>query len=110
MERHFNNFPQFPAAADGYAVFGNAPGHAYDIDLLERIVADQAKRHLPGKADQRDIVVMRVRKPRNRIGSPRAACYKADADLPGGFGVALRLVYQRLFVARKHQPDILLLV
>ena len=82
-------------------VLGAGARDAGGIGLLEGVIADQVRRHLPGQADDRDAVHQRIRQAGDRIGRARAGGDEHDADLAGRARVAFRRMHGALFVA--HQ-------
>ncbi len=110
MKRHFDRAPEIFPPSDGYAVFCDSAGHPDDINLLKCIVSDQGKRHLPRKADQRNAVIVGVRKSRQRVRRARTARHQAYPDFSGGFCIALRLMYQTLFMSRQDDVNHILLI
>ena len=53
------------------------------VGLLERIVADQVRRHLPGEADDRDRIHQRVGETGHGVGGARPGGHEHDPDLAG---------------------------
>ena len=110
MKRHFQNPAQVFPLPDGYPVFGHRTGHADNVNFLKRIVANQAERHLPGNAYQRDAVIMGIRKPGNNIRRSRPARYQAYPGFSGRLCIPLRFKNQALFMPWQDALDILLFV
>jgi hypothetical protein len=82
-------------------VLGAGPRDADGVAFLERIVADQVRRHLSGDADDRDRVAERVGQAGHGIGRARAGGHQHAANLTGRAGITFRGMNRALLVA--HQ-------
>src|SRR5262249_41215214 len=69
------------------------------VSLLECVVADEVRGHLPGEGDDRNRVHHRVLQRRHQIGRGRTGGHEADADLARGPRVAFRCVAGGGFLA-----------
>ena len=85
-------------------------GDAGDVDLLERILAQDGGGNLARDRDQRRAVHPGVGDGRHQIGRARTAGGHADADLAGSAGVPLGGVARTLFVPAQDvmQPVVIL--
>ena len=90
-------------------VLGAGPGDADRVALLERIRADQMRRHLAGDADDRDRIHQRIDQAGHGIGSARTRGDEADADLARRACVALGRMDDALLVATQNVTDRVLL-
>ncbi len=91
-------------------MLGAGAGNARGIGLLERVVADQAGRHLPGDADDGNTVHQGIGQPGHRVGRARSRGYEDHADLSGRPRVALRGMDGSLLVTGQDVPDPVLAV
>ena len=107
VKRLMQHARQIVDGFDQIIVFGARPGDADGIAFLERVVADQMRRHLAGDDDERNGVAQRVGQAGDRIGGARPGRDQHGADLAGRAGIALGGMHGALFVA--HQ-DVLHLV
>ena len=78
---------------------------ALDVGLLERVGADQVRRHLAGDADDRRRVEVGVGDRSHQVGRPGAGRGDGDADPAGRPGVALGHVAGALLVAHEVVAD-----
>ena len=86
-------------------VLGARPRDADGVAFLERIVADEMGRHLPGDDDQRDRVAQRIGQSGDRIGRARPRRHQHAADLAGGARIAFGRVHRALLVAHQDVAD-----
>ena len=96
---------QIGAAADEVIVLGRLARDAGGVGLLERVVADQMRGHLPGQADDGDAVHQRVQQAGDRVGRTRTAGDQHHADTAGAARVALGSVHGGLFVTNEDMAD-----
>ncbi len=90
-------------------VLGHRPGDAGGVALLEGIVADQMRRHLPAEDDQRHRVHQRIGNPGHRVGGAGTGGNDDDADLAGRSRIALRRVHRAALLADEDVADGVLL-
>ena len=85
-------------------------GDAGDVDLLERILAQDGGGDLARDRDQRGAVHPGVGDGRDQVRGPRPARGHADADLAGSAGVSLSRMARTLFVPAQNvmQPIVIL--
>ena len=107
MERLVQHARQILDALDQIIVLGARPRDADGVAFLERVVADQMRRHLAGDADDRDRVAQRVGQAGDRIGGAGTGGDQHAADLAGRARIAFRRMHRALLVP--HQ-DVLHLV
>ncbi len=98
MERLVQHARQILDALDQIIVLGARPGDADGVAFLERVVADQVRRHLAGDADDRDRVAQRVGQARHRIGGAGAGRDQHAADFAGRARIAFGRVRRALLV------------
>ena len=99
MERILDRLGDVLGPRDQDVVFGHRPGDAGGVSFLERIIADQVRRHLAGEADDGDRVHQRVGQARHRIGRTGAGGHQHDANFAGGARITLRRVHRAAFLA-----------
>ena len=90
-------------------VLGAGPRDADRIAFLERVVADEVRRHLPGDADERDGIHQRVGEAGHRVGGAGAGRDERDADLAGRARIAFRRMQRAAFLAHEDVLDLVLL-
>ena len=73
--------------------------------LLERVAADHGRRHLPGDADQRDAVELRVGDRRHQVRGAGAGGRHRDAHLAGRAGYPLGGKRAALLVPRQDRSQ-----
>ena len=95
----FDDAAKLFAAAYRYGIFCNAPCNAHNIHLLKGIVSYQPGGNLPGKAYERDTVIVGGGDSRYKIGGSRPAGHQTYSCFPGRTRIAVRSVYQTLFMA-----------
>ena len=79
------------------------------VAFLERVVADEVRRHLAGDADERDGIHQRVGEAGDRVGGAGAGGDEHDADLAGGARIAFGRVHGAAFLADEDVLDLVLL-
>ena len=89
-------------------VLGAVAGDAGRVAFLERVGADEMRRHLAGDADERNRIHQRVGQAGDGVGRARARGDQQHADLAGRAGVAFRRVGGALFVAHQHMAKLVL--
>ena len=94
---------------DQIIVFGAGPGDADGVAFLERVVADQMRRHLAGDHDQRDRVAERVGQAGDRIGGAGPGRHQHGADLAGRARITLGGVHGALLVPHQDVVHFVLL-
>ena len=91
---------------DQVVVLGHRQRDAGDVDLLERVLADQRAGHVAGQRDHRDRVQLGGADRRHEVRRARAAGAHAHADLAARPGVAVGRVAAALLVADEDVPDL----
>ena len=99
VERLGDDPRQVVRVADQVVVLGHRQRDAVDVDLLERVLADERGRHVAGDRDDRDGVEEGRPDARHEVGGTRTRGAHADADPAGHAGVAVRRVRAALLVA-----------
>src|SRR5262249_36974072 len=99
MERFADDRPEIVAVLHQEVVLGARARDADVVRLLERVVADEVRGHLPGEGDDRNRVHHRVLQPRPEIRRGGARGDQTDADLARGARVAFRGVSGGGFLA-----------
>ena len=89
---------QLVRIADQVVVLGHRQRDAVDVDLLERVLADERGRHVAGDRDDRHGVEEGRPDPRDEVGGTRTRGAHADPDPAGHAGVAVRRVRAALLV------------
>ena len=105
VEGLMQNARQILDAAHEVIVLGAIAGDAGRVAFLERVRADQMRRHLPGDADERDRVHERVGEASDRIGRARPGGDEQHADPAGRAGVAFGRVRGALFMAHENMAE-----
>ena len=90
---------QVVGIADQVVVLRHRQGDAVDVDLLERVLADQGAGHVAGDRDHRHRVQQRGPDAGDEVGRARPRCAHADADPTGDPGIAVGGVGAALLVA-----------
>ena len=98
MERLVQHARQILDALDQIIMLGAWPRDADRVGFLERVVADQVRRNLPGDADDRDRIHQRVGQAGHRIGGAGSRGDQHAADLAGRARIAFRRVHRALLV------------
>ena len=83
-------FCQILSFSHSYRIFADASCDANYIHFLKSIISNKVCWHLSCKAYQWNTVIICSGNTRNKIGSSRSACYKADTHLSCGAGVSVR--------------------
>ena len=109
VERLVQHARQVLDALHQIVVLGAGPGDADRVALLEGVVADQMRRHLPGDDDDRDRVAERIGQAGDGIGGAGARRDQHAADLAGRARIAFGGVDRALLVAHQDVLDHLLL-
>ena len=109
VERLVQHFGEIVDVAHQPVVLGAGPGDADGVAFLERVVADQVRRHLAGDADQRDRIHQRVRQRRHHVGGARSRGHQHHARLAGGARIALGGVAGALLVPHQDVLELALL-
>ena len=87
-------------------VLGHRQRDAGDVDLLERVLADQGRGHVAGDRHERHGVQLRGGDAGDQVGRAGAAGAHADAHLAAGPGVAVGRVGAALLVPDEDVPDL----
>ena len=95
---------------DRHTILGDAPCDPHNIHFLKCIISDQMSRHLSGKTDQRNTVIIGSRKSCHQIGRSRSAGHQTDADFPRCPRIRIRFMHQCLLVSRKDHINPALLI
>ena len=109
VERLVQHAREIVHALHEIIVLGAGPRDADRVAFLERVVADQVRRHLSGDADERDRVHQRVGQPGHRVGGARPGRHQHAADLAGRARIAFRRMHRALLVAHQDVAQLLLL-
>ena len=109
VERLVQHLGQIVDVAHQPVVLGAGPGDADGVAFLERVIADQVGRHLPGDADQRDRIHQRVGQRRHHVGGAGTRGHQHHARLAGGARIAFGGVARALLVPHQDVLDVALL-
>ena len=109
IERFVQHARQVGDVLHQIVVLGAGPRDADGVAFLERVVADEMGRDLPGDADDRDRIHQRVGETRDRIGRAGARRHQQCSDFAGRASIAFRSVSRALLVADKDVFDLILL-
>ncbi len=109
VERLVQDTRQVGDVLDEVIVLGAGPRDADRVAFLERVVADQMGRNLPGDDHDRDRVAERVGKAGDRVGRAGSRRHQHAADLAGRARIALGGVHGALLVPHQDVLDLLLL-
>ncbi len=90
-------------------MLGAGPRDADRVAFLERVIADEVGRHLPGEADQRDRVHQCIGEARHCIGRARPRGDQHHAGFAGRAGIAFCRMRRALLVADENVLHLLLL-
>jgi hypothetical protein len=90
-------------------VLGTRTGNADRVAFLERVVADQMRRHLASDADQRNRVHQRIGQRRHHVGGARSRRYKHHARQSGRARIAFGSMARALFVTNEDVLHVALL-
>ena len=91
---------------DQVVVLGHRQRDAGDVDLLERVLADQGAGHVAGDRDHRHRVELRRRDRGHEVRRARAAGAHAHADPAARAGIPVGRVAAALLVADEHVADL----
>ena len=97
---------QVVGVADQVVVLRHRQRDAVDVDLLERVLADQRRGHVPGDRDHRHGVEEGRPDPGDEVRRARTGRAHAHADAPGDAGVAVRGVGAALLVTDEHVAEL----
>ena len=109
VERLVQHARQILDALHQVIVLGARPRDADRVAFLERVVADQVRRHLAGDADDRDRIHQRIGQAGDRIGGAGTGGDQHAADLAGRARIAFRGVHRALLVAHQDVLHFVLL-
>jgi len=87
-------------------VLGHRQGDAGDVDLLERVLAEERGGHVAGDGHHRDGVELGVGDPGDEVRGGRARGAQAHAHLARGTGVPVRSMGGALLVADEHVTEL----
>jgi hypothetical protein len=90
-------------------VLGARPRDADRVAFLERVIADEVRRHLARDAHERDRVHQRIGQAGHRIGGAGAGGDQHAADLAGGARIAFGRVHGALLMTHQNVLQLLLL-
>ena len=109
MERLVQHARQIADGLNEIVVLGAWARDADRVALLECVVADQVRRHLPGEAHQGGRVHERVGEPSDGVGGAGAGGHQDAADFAGRARITLGSVHRTLFVPHQDVLHLLLL-
>ena len=110
VKSFFNNAAEVFTVSYGNTVFCDASCNADDINLLERVVADEMTGNLTGEAYERNTVVVGSGKTCDKVGGTRAAGYQAYAHLSCSTGIGICLMDKSLLVTWQDDVDAALFI
>ena len=110
VKSFFNNAAEVFTVSYGNTVFCDASCNADDINLLERVVADEMTGNLTGEAYERNTVVVGSGKTCDKVGGTRTAGYQAYADFSCGTGIGICLMDKSLLVTWQDDVDAALFI
>ena len=102
MKRLVQHARQVVDVLDQIIVFRARPRDADRVAFLERVVADQMRRHLPGDDDERDGIAQRIGQSGDGIGRAGPRRDQHGADLAGRARIAFGGMHRALFVAHQN--------
>ncbi len=108
IEGLVQNARQILDAAHEIIVLGAIARDAGRVAFLERVRADQVRRHLAGDADERDRIEQGVGEAGDRVGRAGTRGDEQHADLAGRAGVAFGGVRGALFMAHENVAKLVL--
>ena len=94
---------------DQIIIFGARPGDADGVAFLERIIADQMRRHLPGDDDERNRVAERIGQAGDGVGRTGPRGDENGTDLAGRARITLGGVHGALLVPHQDVIHLILL-
>ena len=106
VERLGDDVRDVVGVPDQVVVLGHRQRDAGDVDLLERVLADQRAGHVAGDRDHRDRVQLGGGDRGHEVGGAGTARPHAHADPAAGPGVAVGGVAAALLVADEDVPDL----
>ena len=106
VERLGDDVRDVVGVPDQVVVLRHRQRDAGDVDLLERVLADQGVGHVAGDRDHRDRVELGGGDRGDEVRGARAAGAHAHADPAAGAGVAVGRVAAALLVADEDVPDL----
>ena len=109
MKRLVQRARQIVDGFDEIIVFRARPRDADGVAFLERVVADEMRRHLPGDDDERDGIAQRVGQAGDGIGGAGPGRDQHGADLAGRARITLGGMHRALFVPHQDVPHLVLL-
>ena len=90
IESLFDCFCQILSPSHRYSIFAYTSRNTNNINFLKSIISDKMRWYLPREAYQWNAIIVCCSNPCNKIGCPRSACHKADANLSCGTGITIR--------------------
>ena len=106
VERLGDHARQLIRVADQVVVLRHRQRDAVDVDLLERVLADQRRRNVAGDRDHRHGVEEGGPDPGDEVRGPRSRRAHAHADPTGDPGIAVGGVGAALLVADEHVAEL----
>src|SRR5579871_6950349 len=100
-----DHFGDFIDRTNDAAPLGQREGDAKNVGLLKSIGANEGTANLPGNADQRNGIHLRVGDAGDEIRRARAAGRNRYPDLPSYSRISFGREHGALFVSREHVPE-----